>query len=167
MKDFSYNRNYSHKISRERIIEELERVAELFDYKDFTKSDFNSVSEISYDTVYREFGSWENVMNFLIEHLERKHITFLKVSRRANYTEKEMLDEMQRIWTLLGHRPSRDEWTSHMGVPSYDTLYRHFGSWEIACKSFIEYKTGEKFLSNKKTAHRKKVRSVSQKNKVN
>ena len=55
-----------------------------------------------------------------------------------------MFDEMERIWRMLGHRPSRDEWAGANPSISYDTLYRHFGGWTNACLKFIEYQSGEK-----------------------
>ena len=53
---FDFNRRQISKIPRERIIEELAKVAKHFNYTDFSQSDFTSLASISYFTVNREYG---------------------------------------------------------------------------------------------------------------
>ena len=50
---------------------------------------------------------------------------------------------MERIWRLLGHRPSRIEWETSQPKISYNTYKKYFGNWTNACLKFIEYKMGE------------------------
>jgi len=145
---FEFKRHQISKIPLKKIIGELEKVANHFNYKDFKQNDFNKLADISYFTVNREFGSWEKAMQFLKEHLEKKGIAFEINSRRSAYTMQEMFDEMERIWTKLNHRPSRNEWTANNPILSYDTIYRHFGSWTNACFKFIEYKSGGEITSD-------------------
>jgi len=92
--------------------------------------------------VYREFGSWENALQFLAEHLKKQGIDFKITTRRSSYSIQELFNEMERIWVQLGHRPSRNEWTASNPKISYDSIYRRFGSWTEACLKFIEYKSG-------------------------
>jgi hypothetical protein len=145
---FEFKRHQISKIPREKIIEELEKVAKHFNNTDFKQDDFNKLADISYFTVNREFGSWEKTMQFLKEHLKQKEIDFEITSRRSTYTVQEMFDEMERIWTKLAHRPSRNEWVASNPKISYDTIYRHFGSWTNACLKFIEYKSGGEIVSD-------------------
>jgi hypothetical protein len=140
---FELGRNQANKISREKMITELGKAAKHFNYVDFKQTDFDKVAGISNYTVYREFGSWEKALLFLAEHLKKQGINFNIATRRESYSEQEMFVEMERIWRMLEHRPSRDEWTGASPTISYDTLYRHFGGWTNACLKFIEYKSGE------------------------
>ncbi len=141
--EFKFGRNQINKIPRAKIVEELEKVAKQFDYTDFKEDNFTSISDISYYSVIREIGTWEKVMLFLFEHLKKKGIEFKIASRRSPYTIEEMFAEMERIWLILGHRPSRNEWAANQPRISYDAIYRRFGSWKNACLQFIEYKSGE------------------------
>lgn len=141
---FEFKRHQRNKIPREKIISELERVAEIFKYTDFKQDDFDQISHISSYTVYREFGSWEKTMQILADSLRSKSIEFKITTRRSSYSMQEIFDEMERIWVQLGHRPSRDEWVTMKPKMSYDTIYRHFGGWTNACLKFIEYKSGGK-----------------------
>jgi len=142
---FQFERKQISKVSRHTIIDELEKVAKHYNYSDFRQADFNKLSNISHDTVCRELGSWKNIMEFLKEFLKQKGIEFTIGSRRSEFTKQEMFDEIERIWTELGHRPSRNEWVANEPNISYDTIYRHFSSWTNACLKFIEYKSGDTF----------------------
>ncbi len=155
--NFEFGRKQISKIPREKIIEELERVAKHFDYLDFKEDDFSKVSDISYFTVIREFGTWEKAIQFLDDYLKKKGIAFKITSRRSPYTIDEMFGEIERIWVNLGHRPSRNEWTSNQPKISYDAIYRRFGSWKNACLQFIEYKSGSPIDIKKEDEVEKKL----------
>lgn len=139
---FEFGRSQISKIPREKVIAELEKVAKHFNYSDFKQDDFDKIADISYYKVYREFGSWEKALEFLKNYLKEKGIEFTITSRRSQYTIQEMFDELERIWVQLGHRPSRNEWTTLKPKISYDTIQRRFGGWADACLKFIEYKSG-------------------------
>ena len=98
--EFKLERHQINKISRDKIIEELEKVAKTCDYTDFTEEDFNKVSEISYFTVNREFGSWKKVKQFLIEHLKNKGIQFKIATRGNRHDLKDIFEEMERSLSI-------------------------------------------------------------------
>lgn len=148
---FEFKRCQKSKIPREEVITELEKVAKHFNYSDFKQDDFDKVADISYYKVYREFGSWEKALQFLADHLKSKGINFQITTRRNPYSIQEMFDEMEKIWVQLGHRPSRDEWTTLKPKMSYDTIQRRFGGWANACLKFIEYKSGEVLTTGNET----------------
>jgi hypothetical protein len=139
---FELRKYQGSKINKDRIVCELEAAAKKNNYSDFREDDFDKVASISSYTVYREFGSWQNALNFLAKHLKSKGIDFKPTSRRSSYSEKELFDEMERIWLKIGHQPSKDEWLGSDYKISYDTYFRHFGSWQNTCLKFIEAKSG-------------------------
>lgn len=61
------------------------------------------------------------------------------------YPDQKLFDEIERIWTLLGHRPSRIEWEASQPTVSYSCVKKRFGGWIKACVAFIEYKMGTAF----------------------
>jgi hypothetical protein len=140
---FELRKHQRSKIPKEDILLELERVAKIYKYVDFKQDDFDKHSSISSYTVYREFGSWQAAINALFDHLKAKGIDFKLTTRRSSYTDRELFDEMERIWLKLGHQPSKNEWISIDYKISYDTYPRHFGSWQSACLKFIELKSGQ------------------------
>lgn len=146
--DFQFKRNRIDKIPRSKIIDELERIAKHFDYKDFRGKEFDNLSEISFGTVIREFGTWEKALAFLRENLSKKNIQLGSRRNRRQYKEKELFDEMERIWNMLGHRPSPNEWKMSKASISDNTYMRYFGGWQNACLKFIEYKMGGSIFSD-------------------
>ncbi len=131
------------KISRDKIIDELKRAAEVFNYIEFKRHDFNKVANISSLTVKREFGSWEKALAYLAEiGID------LKCRRKGYFNDKELFDEMERIWTQLGHRPSIIEWDAGNPKISHSTYIRYFKGWQNACLKFIEYKMGSSILTD-------------------
>jgi len=148
--DFQFKRHRIDKISRDKIIKELELVAKHFGYKDFKRKDFDKNSEISGNTVIREFGTWEKALAFLKNHFQKKGIELKPSNRksRKQFTEQQLFEEMERIWKLVKHRPSKNEWDANDPKISFATYMRYFDGWQNACLKFIEYKMGGSITSD-------------------
>lgn len=145
--NFKFDRPRLDKIPRDKIIKELEDAAKVFDYITFGKRDFNKVANINYATVIRHFGSWNKAIEFLKEHLKRNNKELLP-RRQKYFSEKALFDEMERVWILIGHRPSKTEWFASNPKYSYATYRRYFNGWTNACLKFIEYKMGGEILTD-------------------
>ena|SRR3989338_4320814 len=74
--DYKFQRYRADKISKETILGELEKVAKLNDYMEFSAEDFNKKSDISSGTVKNEFGSWNNALTVLRERLKENNLEF-------------------------------------------------------------------------------------------
>ena len=128
---FEFGRPPKKKISTEEILDELERVAKHFDYSHVRRKDFNKIANIHAATVERSFGgSWSKAILALKERLKRKNIS-MSPNKRRNISGKELFEEMERIWRLVGHRPSKNEWAANDPKFSDDTIYRRFGDGQM------------------------------------
>lgn len=167
--DFQFQRHRIDKISRTKIIEELEKAAKFFNYNEFKRKDFNKIAGIKYHTVAREFGSWEKALKFLSEYLKTKGIELKPGNRKSHkmFTEKDLFIEMERIWQKLNHRPSKYEWQTSNPKISYVTYNRYFSGWQNACLKFIEYKMGGQVSSDESLVSKLPEKSVSQENNYN
>ncbi len=143
--DFRFKRHRIDKFSREKILGELERVARICNYVEFGKRDFAKLANISHNPAIKEFGSWRNAIEALNIHLRNKNIE-LKPRKKQFYSDKQLFDEMERIWKSLGHRPSRIEWESSSPRISYNCYKQRFNGWTNACLQFIEYKMGRRII---------------------
>ncbi len=144
--DFKFERTRIDKIPKEKIINELVKVSEIYNYTRFTSKEFLKNASIGHQTVFREFGTWNTAMNYLTNYLKQKNITLkprAKPKRKDAYNQKQLFDEMQRIWSQIGHRPSKIEWEQANPKINYNTVRRHFNGWTNACLKFIEYIMGE------------------------
>lgn len=142
--DFKLQRYRIDKYSREKMLGELEKAAKAFDYIEFGWRDFNKVADVSASPVKKEFGSWKKALAALREHLKKKGLDLSPRTVPPNriYLDKDMFDEMERIWKQLGHRPSRTEWELSNPKIHYNTYKQRFGGWQNACLRFVEYKMG-------------------------
>ncbi len=134
-------------MSDEILLEELARVAEIFKYVEFPREDYNKFGKISSSTMERRFGSWKTALKKLREYLQSKNVILSpRLHTKYKYSDKELFDEMGRLWQLYGQRPSRDEWLASDSQISPGTYERRFGGWVNACLKFIEYKMGSEIL---------------------
>jgi len=81
-------------------------------------------------------------------------------------SDKELFNEMERIWNKVGQRPSRIEWEMSESKISYNTYKQRFGGWTNACLKFIEYKTGGDILSDDFVLPDREEQKTQQENKV-
>lgn len=131
----------------EALLEELARVAEIFKYVEFPREGYNEIGNISSSTIERRFGSWKSALKKLEEYLQNKGLSLSpRIHREFKYSDKELFDEMDRLWSMYGQRPSRDEWLASDSKISPGTYERRFGGWVNACLKFIEYKMGSEIL---------------------
>jgi 5-methylcytosine-specific restriction endonuclease McrA len=150
--EFEFKRSRIDKFSKGKMIDELEKAAQQFNYIEFGWRDFAKVANISAGPVKKEFGGWKKALFALKTHLNRKGLDLSprKVPPNQIHSDKEMFNEMEIIWSKLGHRPSRTEWELSKSKIHYNTYKQRFMGWQNACLKFIEYKMGSNVELNEK-----------------
>jgi hypothetical protein len=154
--ELEFERHRIDKIPKDRLMQELEHVAELNGYVEFGKRDFARLGRISAGPVVNTFGTWSTAIDELRCHLQSKGKD-LKQRRKFKYTEPELLSELNRIWFELGHRPSRIEWESAETKYSYNVYKQRFGGWTKACLALIEWKQGSSVAEDQTSRAREAV----------
>jgi hypothetical protein len=135
--NFEFQRHRIDKITRAQLLDELQRVAIARNLEEFGKREFNLSAQVHSSTVRREFGSWANAMECLRQELKLQGKELLP-KHRGYFTRDQALNELERVWGKLGHRPSRIEWESSGATIGYNTYVRYFGSWTNAVLFFLE-----------------------------
>lgn len=134
---FSLDRHRIDKIPRGDIVAELKRIAGFYEFRRFSGWEFDKVSTLcKRSAVIKEFGSWESALAATGLDL-KPH----RNKRRDTIPEAELFQELERIWRLLGHRPSKTEWESIKPKYSYTTYKSRFDGWVNACVAFIDFKS--------------------------
>lgn len=148
--DFKFQRRRLDSIPKEKILQELEKTAKHFNYIEFGWRDFDKIAGISANTVKKYFGSWKKGLGALKNYLQQKGIDLSPRPYAPNrsLSDKELFDEMERIWNKVGQRPSRTEWEMSEPKVAYQTYRHRFGGWTKACLKFIEYKMGGDILAD-------------------
>jgi hypothetical protein len=137
--EYSLDRPKLSVYSDDAILEELRRVAAHYENRRFSRREYDAITILCKgSSILRRFGTWQAA-------LDAAGLS-LKVVGKNLYaiSEQQLFEEMKRIWSEVGHRPSHDEWVKHKPRHSYGTYKRRFNGWVNACTKFIEYVTGEK-----------------------
>ena len=123
--DYKFKRTRIDKIPEPKILDELEQAAKHYKYIEFGWRDFDKVANISAGTVENHFGNWKKGLSALRKYLQRKGMDLSPRPHPPNrtYSDKEMFEEMERIWREAGQRPSRNEWEMFNPKINYITKY--------------------------------------------
>ncbi len=117
--------------------------AKHFAYIEFSLKDFISAKlGISRGGVESAYGSWSEAMRALRTALHAQEIELAAKSTKR-ISDDELFIEMERIWKVLGQRPSRNEWEKVGSKYSTQPYKTRFGGWSKACLRFLEWKMGK------------------------
>ena len=147
--DFNFQRHRIDKFSESKIMDELEKAAIHFNFFEFSKRDFTKFSGMSASTIQNHYGSWKNGLVALKTNLQKKGLNLFPRPHAPQriYSDKDLFEEMGKIWQKVGQRPSRTEWEISDPKISIGAYKRRFGSWTTACQKFIEYQMGGEISS--------------------
>lgn len=113
----------------EDLIADLQRVAALLRADTVTMDEYNQHGQFHSTTLTRRFGSWFKCLD----------AAGLRHSRAAiNIPEQDLLNDIERIWILLGKQPSYSQMQMYTKY-SMKTYENRFGGWRNALIRFIEY----------------------------
>jgi hypothetical protein len=133
---YTLERPRSNQYPAEKIINELRRVADLYDHRHFSRHEFDERATVCKGSVVlSRFGSWQAALDaagLKLEKVKKDH---------SQISNDELFAELDRAWHLLGYRPSKDEWEAVEGKYSYTTYKTRFKGWVNACAAFIEHKS--------------------------
>jgi len=133
---YTLERPRSNQYPVEKLINELRRVADICGGQHFSRHEFDEkATECKGSVVLARFGSWQAA-------LDAAGLRLRKVKKdRSQISNDDLFAELGRIWHMLGHRPSKDEWESVGGKYSYTTYKTRFQGWVNACAAFIEHQS--------------------------
>ena len=63
----------------------------------------------------------------------------LKVNLNRNFTNEEMFEEIERIWTKLGRQPTTTDIKKGISKYSLQSYSRRFGGWRGTLQAFVKY----------------------------
>ncbi|MBI2844632.1 MAG: hypothetical protein HYX78_14660 [Armatimonadetes bacterium] len=118
-------------MTKEEIIAELRRVANIIQTQQVTKRQFKLHGKMSTSTVDHTFGSWNEaiVAAGLIPTPMSQLPTEVGMRRLP---DNDLLQEIVRLTSELGQRPTTLQFSARRKI-SLDTYRRRWGSWRAAC----------------------------------
>ncbi len=135
---YSLDRPQYQVYSTEAMLGELRRVAAHYENRRFSRREYDAVAAACKGSaILARFGSWQGALDAAGLQLEKAG------KNRWLIADQQLFEEMERVWSEVGHRPSHDEWVSHNPRYSYTTYKARFKGWVNACAAFIAYVSGE------------------------
>ncbi|MEE0804227.1 MAG: HNH endonuclease [Prevotellamassilia sp.] len=130
----SRNENEMKRISDAALINDVKRVAEELNSETITSSQYAELGRISLWTLNNRLGTWEEIL----------HKAGLKSTGfKTNISDIELLNEIERVWILLGKQPTTDDMKKGISKFHLCTFTRRFGGWRKALEEFVKYINGE------------------------
>ena len=109
--------NFICEFSDEEVIVDVKRVAEFLKSETLTQKEYNAYGKYSNTTLERRYGSWNNVLK----------IASMKANVNRNFSNKEMFEEIERIWRLLVRQPTTTDIKKWISKYSLNSYARRFG----------------------------------------
>lgn len=122
------------RISDADLIDDVKRIADVLKAETITSSQYADMGIVSLWTITNRFGSWE-------EFLQKAGLK--TTGFKTNISDIDLLNEIERIWIILGKQPTTDDMKKGISKYHLCTFTRRFGGWRKALEEFVKYINGE------------------------
>jgi len=134
--------NFKYTFSDEDIIADLKRVAQIMNKATLKRDEYSLYGEYHASTLTRKYGSWNNVLE----------LAGMELNLQRNFSNEEMFEEIERVWTILGRQPTTTDINSGISKYSLNSYARRFGGWRKALEAFVDFINSDaEFLAEDKS----------------
>ncbi|MDR0910353.1 MAG: HNH endonuclease [Spirochaetaceae bacterium] len=137
--DDSYIYNENEEITKDRLINELHKVAEKLGRKCFSEKEFEQISHIWRSTISKKFGYFNKLMN---------ENGFSVPLKGRKYTDEERYENLLTVWTYYGRQPTCAEMKKEPSKFDTKTYIIRWGSWRKALLTFLDKVNGVEEYTN-------------------
>ena len=121
--------NFKYNMSDEDVIEDLKRVAAIYESTSLTAKEYTKYGKYHSHTLIKHYGTWNAVLKLAGMNLNLNRI----------FSNEEMFEEIERIWVLLGRQPTTTDIKKGISIFSLQSYARRFGGWRGALQAFVDY----------------------------
>lgn len=121
--------NFRYKFSDVDVVDDVKRVANIYGKSTITAREYDIHGKYHSSTLIKRYGGWNQIL-ILAE---------MKLNLNRNFTNKEMFEEIERIWILLGRQPTTTDIKNGISKYSLQSYSRRFGGWRGALQAFVNY----------------------------
>ncbi len=126
--EFKY-KEYNKQVTDDELISDLKRVIKKQNLESLSMREYCLYGTFDSSTITRRFGTWNNALTLAGIELKNRQ-----------FTEKELFDNIERVWIAKGHQPTRrDMDNKSISDISSGAYLRKFGKWSNALKMFVKY----------------------------
>lgn len=117
---------------------DLRRVAKLMGRGYVTRTEYEKHGRFNYGERTKKYGGWGSLLK--VAGLEK---TPFRTGPKQMYSEKELFEEIERVWIKLGRQPSSTDFEKNEFKYGRNTFLRRFGGWRKALEAFVDYINSE------------------------
>ena len=117
---------------------DLRRVAKLMGRGYVTRTEYEKHGRFNYGERTKKYGGWGSLLK--VAGLEQ---TPFRTGPKQMYSEKELYEEIERVWIKLGRQPSSTDFEKNEFKYGRNTFLRRFGGWRKALEAFVDYINSE------------------------
>ena len=117
---------------------DLRRVAKLMGRGYVTRTEYEKHGRFNYGERTKKYGGWGSLLK--VAGLEQ---TPFRTGPKQMYSEKELFEEIERVWIKLGRQPSSTDFEKNEFKYGRNTFLRRFGGWRKALEAFVDYINSE------------------------
>ena len=121
--------NFKYKFSDEDVISDLKRVGEIIDKTTLSHHEYSAYGEYHASTLISRYGSWNKVLE----------LAGMKLNLQRNFSNEEMFEEIERVWTILGRQPTTTDIKNGISKYSLNSYARRFGGWRKTLEAFVGF----------------------------
>lgn len=125
--------NFKLSYSDAEIVADLKRVANILGKETITRREYDAHGYFCSDTLTKHYGSWNNMLK----------LAGMELNLNRKFTNEEMFEEIERVWTLLGRQPTSTDIKNGLSTFSLQSYARRFGGWRGALQAFVDYINAE------------------------
>lgn len=118
------------RVSDDELISDINRVANLLFKKSITTSEYAEHGKYKVQTVLSRFKNWDKAL---------KIANLIPTGFTRKIVERDLLQEIERIWIKLGRQPTSSDIRAGVSKYSLNTFSRRFGGWRNSLQAFIDY----------------------------
>ena len=121
--------NYHYNTSDQELIDDMKLVASNLGRNNLTTREYDEFGKYTSGTIHRRLGSWTNA-------LEKAGLTVTVIRNRS---DKELFENIERVWISLGRQPTDREMKQPLSNYSKNPYLTRFGTWRNALQAFVEF----------------------------
>lgn len=103
-----------------------------------TRTEYEKHGRFNYGERTKKYGGWGSLLK--VAGLEQ---TPFRTGPKQMCSEKELFEEIERVWIKLGRQPSSTDFEKNEFKYGRNTFLRRFGGWRKALEAFVDYINSE------------------------
>jgi hypothetical protein len=123
LNDFHYN------TPDQELLDDIKKAADKLGRNNITSREYDEIGKYTSGTIHRRFGNWNTA-------LEKAG---LELTINRNVSEKELFENIEKVWISLGRQPTDREMRQPLSKYSKNPYLNKFGTWRKALEAFIEF----------------------------